>query len=609
MSKLQQDHWGDNPGTDDRLHFDFKPVYDVSPGNTIRFAALYNDATNNFYPNPTLTQFNTNSIPLFRSQLPSSFFTTGNQSSNGAGNFVDYRVNPFKNLILSAPSNFTVSEKLKFDTIPYYWYGFGSGGGTSAVRERAAGAVGNPALYWGNLRITGVNFGATAGLGDTVLLYNPSITETHRPGVINKFSYTEGNHKFVFGNWFEYANHRQTGPYIPLAADGGIQDVFAENGHFQLPAGARCQVWNPATQTAGATVACPGGPVQRRDQKTTTYSNAVFFGDTWKFAPGWSLDAGVKQVWVNRTVNNRLPGANPADGEINDTATLPTAGLGYKFDDANQVFTGYGASFRSAPNFTAIQSVRTDNGNVTPPSPIPAEEGHTFELGYRHNGKMVAASLTGFYGMYENFQQSTSILDPTGGTGNFTTTINIGGLVNYGVQAEVGTAPIMNFRPYVSAEYLQTELQDNKLLASTTAGRNDFLRTKGNSLPGASEYTFGLGLDYDDGKFFAVAEYKYVGPQFATFANDEELEAFGRLNMNVGYRFADFEALKKPEIKLNLFNVLNDRQLVGVNSITNNAKTATTVNGLTVNPSAPNYFLGQDFSFMVTLRAGLGGEK
>lgn len=87
--------------------------------------------------------------------------------------------------------------------------------------------------------------------------------------------------------------------------------------------------------------------------------------------------------------------------------------------------------------------------------------------------------------------------------------------------------------------------------------------------------------------------------------NDEEIDGYGRLNASIGYRFDDVGYMKAPEIKLSLFNVLNSNQLTGVYSEKNNAQATTGVNGNAIKASGtPTYYLGQDFSALVTLRAG-----
>ena len=606
-SNYNADHWGGNPGENDRQHLDFKLVADISPGNTVRFAAIYNQAENTFYPNPSKKQFDQYADYKYLSALPSTFFKTTSpidQSAGNAFNFYKYRVNPFRNLILSAPSNFTLAPNLKFDTVPYYWYGFGSGGSTSTLNESGG-------LFWGNIKITNVNYGGTGALTDKILYYNPSITQTFRPGVINKFTYVVGDHKIVAGHWFEYAYHRQTAPYIPLNADGTVQDNFAENNQFFLPTGATCNFFTP-TGGVGAVTGCPSGAVQRRDQLTVTTTNQIFLGDSWKATKDLSVDFGVKQLWVNRAVNNYMPGSNPAQNELNDTATLPVAAASYKLNDTSTIWGSFNTTFRTAPNFTLLQSFSNGSGAITSPNVPPPEKGFVYELGHRYQDSLFATSVTGFYGTFENYQQSTNVIDPTNPTGSPTSqTINAGSVINYGVDAEVGTRPIYNFRPYISGELLHTELQDNLRSDAvvTINGKKttviDFLPTKGKKLAGAPDYQFGLGLDYDNGHLFANANYKFLGGQQASLTNDEQMRAYGRLNLGFGYRFDDIGALKQPEIKINLYNVLNARQLTGVNSVVTNTLPTTGINGNLIGGNTANYYQGQDFSFLITLRAGL----
>jgi iron complex outermembrane recepter protein len=602
-SNLQKDNWA-GVGKDDREHIDFKVVWDISTGNTVRFSAIYNSAENNFYRNPTLAQFNTPGYkPAYLASLPTSFFNTTSpidQSANSAFDYYKYRINPFKNLILSAPSNFTISENLKFDTIPYYWYGYGNGGSTTTMSESG--------MFWGNLKITNVNYGGTSALSDKILYYNPSITETNRPGIIDKLTYTVGDHQIVAGHWFEYAMHRQTAPFVPLNADGSVQDGFAESNNLIIPSTAVCTYSNAVPgHAAGSSAVCPTGAMQRRDTDTTTMTNMFFIGDTWKATDRLTLIYGVRQIFADRTVDNLMPYATVSSDTLHDSATLPTVGARYKLDHDNTVFASFGTSFRTAPNYTLAQSFSSTSASVAPINVPPPEEGKTFEIGHRFQGSLFSTSVSGFLGLYDNFQQTTNIMDPSGGTSTFSVTRNVGGLMNYGIDAEIGTRPYHNFRPYVSGELLHTELLDNMPTTAKLAGVNiaDYLPSKGKELPGAPNYSAGVGIDYDDGHWFGNLGFKYIGAQYSTYVNDEKIPSFGRMDAAVGYRFPDVAGFKQPEIKLNFFNILNTRDLTGVNSYQLNAQDTIGVLGGTIAKSTPNYYMGQDFSFMLTLRTGL----
>jgi iron complex outermembrane receptor protein len=612
-SNLMKDNWA-GPGTDNRSHVDFKAKWGDND-NAVRFAAIYNYAVNGNYVAPKLSDFNTPGYnPAWNPTLASTFFNpqtkNGNsyidQSANGTANYYKYRINPFQNLILSAPSNFKVSENVKFDTVPYFWYGYGNGGSITSLSEQndQTSKTLPTAFYWGNMKVQNVDLGGLKGLNDKIAFYNPSITETYRPGVINKFTFNLGDHQLVAGNWFEFARHRQTAPYVPLTADGGVDDPFAGNNQFRLPATALC--YTPAS-TGANQVTCPTGPMQRRDQLTQTTTNAVFVGDTWKIDKSWTLDLGVKQLWVHREMDNYLPFAADPNQTLDDTATLPQAAISYKMDKENKVFASVGTTFRSAPNFTQISSYSATSGAYTPINPLPPERGTVFEVGHRYQGKLFSTSLSVFNGYFENFQQSTNVIDTrSGSTGTVSETVNVGRLVNYGINGEIGTRPMYNFRTYIGFELLQTRMLDN-MQAGGKLGNgniNDFLPTAGKQLPGAPNVSLGVGLDYDDGHWFANAQYKYIGAQFSTYMNDEVMQSFGRVDAGLGYRFSDVGYMKKPEIKLNLFNLTNARQLVGVNGLQTNAQTTTGTGGSSISGNAPTYYMGQGISGLVTFSTG-----
>lgn len=579
-SNLDKNHWT-GEGEDHRDHIDGKIVWDLSPGNSVSFSAIYNEARNNFYKTLKMSEFDAGQQPHYNNEPTSALDY----------NWYEYRVNPFKNLILSAPSSFTLNSNLKFDTIPYFWYGWGNGGGTATMNETSG-------TYWGRYKITGVDYNGDGDTNDKVLYYNPSNTLTHRPGVINKFTYEANDHKLVFGNWFEYAHHRQTGPYEALNADGTINDYFADSNNFTLPATATCTL-------SGAPVACPEGAMQKRDQLTTTYTNMIFVGDSWKATDALTLDFGVKQVWIDRTVENYMPGDPDPKKSLYDTATLPTLGARYELDKENKLFASYSTSFRSSQNYGLVEQYNASYGTITPAMLPDQERGKTVEIGHRFQGDWFATSISGFLGHYRDFQLYTTIPDPANPAGStIRETVNVGDLVNYGINFEIGTRPINNFRPYVSAELLRTEMLDNLIAGKTAGGAAEYLPTKGNALPGAPAFSMAIGLDYDNGHLFGNLAYKHTGEQYATYMNDEKMDAYGRLNATLGYRFDDVGYVKKPEIQLNLSNLLDSRDLTGVSGITNAASTTAGVNGTNISGSAPTYYVGQGFSAMLTLKAG-----
>lgn len=587
-SRLDRDHWY-GPGKDERQHIDFKGVWDIDKDDTIRISAMYNNALNTFYNAVTKNEFNANKWPAGVANLiPFD------------SNYVEYKVNPFRNVILSAPSNFKLTNNLRFDTTPYYWYGYGNGGGISSLSESG--------FYAGNVKISNMDLNGDGDTSDKVKFYTPSVTETNRPGVVNKFTYTYGDHQIVAGNWFEWASHRQTGPLEALASNGSLPDPFAngDSGIYypQLGPTTTCTIASKAgsgsNSAAGTVVDCPTD-IQKRNVLTRSITNMLFLGDTWKPYNWLTFDFGVKHTIINRDTYDYLADAKPYHGSLNDEVTLPTGAVKVQLDRSNQVFGSVTTTFRSAPNYTAYPDYSL-SGSYTPVGDVKPERGVAYEIGHRYQGQLFATSVSAFLGEYQDFQQSTRIYDADTQQA-YSVTRNVGRLQNYGIDAEFGTRPFYHFRPYVSGELMRAEMLDN---IATVDGSNQatFLPTAGKQLPGAPNYSVGLGLDYDDGHVFGNLAYKYTGAQYATLVNDERMDAFGRLNVSVGYRFSDIGYMKQPQIKLDLFNVTNANQLTGIYSSTNNAQSFKDSAGNTIAGSAPTYYLGQSFSALLTFRSG-----
>lgn len=589
-SHYHANHWV-GPGSDNRNHVDFKGVWEPGQGNRLSLSVLYNDALNNFYANPTKGSYGIlgDKSAGYNDTLPSSYFVppagsppaAWDRSANQAGNYYKWRINPFRNLIASAPSSFTINDRLTYDAIPYFWYGYGSGGGTASPTERA--------FYYGRFNVGGADWNNNGVITnrDRGVYYNPSITETLRPGLINKLTFQFENHKLTVGYWFEYANHRQTGPYAFLGADGSVVDPFLDSGAISLPG---------------------VGTLQRRDQLTQTVTNMGFVGDEWSLLDDkLTIESGVKVASIHRSVYNYLPGVKPLV-TLSDLVALPQAGFRYKFWDEHQVYGSVGTSFKSAPNFTLADSVNSGTGAVTPANPVKPEQSVSLEIGHRYQSKLFATALS-LYGVhYDNRQVSTNAIFP-GATASQSTTINAGAVNIWGVSFEAGTRPIYNFRPYVSANYLQTRLLDNmSTTGSTPAGApvstiNDFLPTKGKHLPRAPMWTGAVGVDYDDDHILGNLAAKVVSRQYSTFTNDESIPAYARLDAMIGYRFDDIGFARRPELRVNFYNITNTQALTGPNFISANAQTTRGLYGNRIAGSAPNYYVGQGFSAIATFSA------
>ncbi|WP_159727258.1 TonB-dependent receptor [Methylosinus sp. Ce-a6] len=590
-SHYSENHWV-GPGANNRHNVEFKGVWEPGQGNRVSLSVIYNDALNNFYQNPTLGSYNVlgEKSAGFNSALPLSFFAppaasppaSWNRTANQAGLYYKLRINPFKNLIVSAPSTFAIDSNITYDAIPYFWYGYGNGGGTASATENN--------FFYGRFNVGAADYNGNGAViaNDRGLLYNPSVTETLRPGLINKLTFEFENHKLQLGYWFEYADHRQTAPYAFLNASGGVVDPYLDSGAISLPG---------------------VGTLQRRDQLTQTVTNMGFVGDNWSLLDDkLSIESGVKIASIHRSVYNFLPGVTPLVTQ-SDLVALPQAGFRYRFFDDHQIYASVGTSFKATSNFALADFASNSNGRITPFNRLAPEQSVTVEVGHRYQGKDFATALALYGARYVNRQVSTFAIFP-GSTASQSTTINSGAVELWGVSFEAGTRRIYNFRPYVSANYLQTRLLDD---LSTTAAAPvgagvpsvaDILPTKGKHLPRAPQWTGALGLDYDDDHLFGNFGFKVISRQYSTLTNDESIPAYGRLDAAIGYRFDDIAFGKRPELRVNFYNITSTHSLSGINGVQANALPTIGRYGRVIPTSAPTYYVGQGFSATATFSMG-----
>lgn len=589
-SHYENDHWR-GPGGDNRDHYDGKVVIDVREASKITISAIYNDAINNFYTNPTLANFNAFG-PTGARNNPDTIYNPGGTATNqntGTNGYFKTRINPFQNLVVSAPSTFALADNLTADITPYFWYGYGSGGGATAVSESGFN-------YGGNRISQDLNGNGT--VTDKINVYSPSITRTYRPGVISKLNYQLDNQKFVLGYWYEAAEHKQFGTYSALNADGSPQDAFAGSNTLIIAKGPFA-----------------GKQFQKRDTITNTRTNVIFAGDTINLLnDALIVDVGVKQAFISRHGSNYLPSGPfstiTANRNLNDSETLPVFGATYKLNQENAVFGGFSTSFRTPQNFSLFDSVSATNISATngfvPGGRQKPERAIHFEVGHRYQSDVINTAITGFYYHYQGRQFQTSVPDPTGGTSFISQNINAGNTSAYGVDFEVGTRKIGNFRPYASIELLHATLDGDIQTSGSLNGKTilDYLPTRGKLAPQAPDVTAFVGIDYDDGHLFGNVNVKYTGRQYSSFTNDESISGYARMNAGVGYRFSDLGPAKKPELRLNLYNIADQKSLTGAAGVNATAANITGRRGSTISGAAPTYYVGQGFAAIVTLSSG-----
>ena len=388
-SKSQVEKWRGQGGAD-RDHVDAKGEYDLGKGSRLSAGLLYNRAvTNNFR---TLTQAQLASEGYFAdfAVKPPAHLTPvagtpqDERTLAGGTAYYGYALNPFENYLVTGKANLQLNERTRLDIEPYFWYGYGTGGiqQTTVAESATSGS----ALHTGIGDING-----DSDTLDTVLVYRGSLTQTYRPGVNAKLSYTLDNHKILGGLWLERARHRQTQPASRVDNAANIADPWL-------------------TSDSALVHYNDGALYQGRNQLTISTGESVFVQDTIDLlASKLQVTPALSYRRIHRDYTNFAnSGANAGgDYQIDRTYSqaLPSLALNYQFSDRLQGFTSLSKNFKAPGNFEyqgAVRSVAYVNGvptNVVARlrnDPRP-ETSVNLDIGARYRGDNFKGSITAYY--------------------------------------------------------------------------------------------------------------------------------------------------------------------------------------------------------------------
>ncbi|MCP9308551.1 TonB-dependent receptor [Zymomonas mobilis] len=578
FSDTHEDLWR-GPGTEKKLHGEMKVVKEWGKDNKASLLVIGNNLDNINMPSVNMASWQKygkgimgGPVSGIANTVYSSVYT-GNTKANTT--YYKLHPNPFTNIYVSAPVHLNLGHKMTLTETPYFLYSNGNGGGAywQDMNKMSYGAQTMSGT------VDGQNYGQT-------LLYEPSITKTYRSGSTTKWTWTSGINRLMIGYWFEYSSQRQTAPYSLLNDDGSPRDKWGGGSNVILANGEKAEY---------------------RDNSTRTFIHTPFIGDTISLLNDkLTIDGGVKISIINRQGRNYLPDTSTGKN-INQTyrEVLPSGSIRYKINDEHQVFFSVATNYRIPMNTSLFDSgsyVAGTGYSNQAVKDLKPETSISEEFGWRYHGKLINTSLTYFHYDFHNRLFSQTVIDPNNPTSYYSRSINGGNQTTNGVDFEIGTRAIYNIRPYVSAEYIDARNRSN--LAASAAGVSAILPTKGKFAPQTPRYQVGFGLDYDNGHIFGNFSLKYVGSQYSTFMNDEQVPSYVRMNIGGGYRFKSWGGLKSPTIRFNLSNITNKHYLNYASGLQTNAQYAKALDGQMVKGSAPTYSIASPFSAMFSISSG-----
>ncbi len=547
------------------------------------------------------------------------------QEQGNDSNFWKLHPNPVDFGDLRGSSRFDLTHNVTLTIDPYLFYTLANGGGTTSLSESDKRLVGSgtaPACPGGG---HGVDLNGDGDCLDTVLVYSPSNTQTHRYGVNSSLIWDFDPHnRLQLAYSWDYGRHRQTGEMTPINQQTGSPDnVFG------------------GKQGYGADIDALDGVILRtRDRFSIAQLNQVALNYIGKFDDDkLHINIGVRDPHFQRQLNNfcylynggtqycdsisqsiiqsaynadaalaKAPGATatnltndlgvtvkygenglpnfrfPFKQTYNFTKILPNTGASYNFDDKNQIYITYDQSF-SAP--------KTDDLYVSGSENVQPETLDEYGAGYRYQSSDVMVSANLWYSYWRNhIISSVDPLDPT-----LSIDRNVGAVQLEGLDLEGAWHATDKLSFYASGTFMKSALQANYLVAVN--GVSVPLPVKGKELVLAPDQQFSIRAQYTSGPWSFGLQGKYEGKRYLDDINSVSIDGFTVVNLDTEYSFTVGGA--KSVLQFNVLNLFGANYFSRSNTASNFTPVVFTQGAYTAS-SGPFVYIGAPPTAYLTLK-------
>jgi iron complex outermembrane receptor protein len=275
----------------------------------------------------------------------------------------------------------------------------------------------------------------------------------------------------------------------------------------------------------------------RRDEDNVVSNLDPYLQAVWKFAPRWSLTAGVRRSTVRFSSSDHyVVGINGNDsGEVRYGATLPVAGLMYAWSPQMHVYAAIGRGFET-PTFNEL-AYRPD-GTAGLNFALRPSRSDNLELGIK--GRSPAGGPWRSEWSAALFQTSTrdELVTQTN-SGGRSTFQNAGATRRRGLELawSAALAPAWQFQ--LSQTWLDARYRDAFATCSATPCTvpTQFIPV-GNRIPGTAQSVSAAEIAWQPARGWrAGAEFRRSSRVYVNDTNSESAPAFTTLALHAGYVF------------------------------------------------------------------------
>jgi len=514
----------------------------------------WNSNRNAFLGRASLVQFNTNTIPTVTEQGASE------------------NINPSDTGNVRVLSSWDITPDITLTVDPSFQFVMANGGGAANWSE-------TDLQLRGNSGAAGLDLNNDGDTGDTVRLFRPNNTNTHRLGVTSSLIWKFADNQSVRAAYtYDRARHRQTGDVGYIKTDGSFdpESVFAGKSVYGF-----------------RPVRLPDGSIlQRRNRFSVALLNQVAVEYRGRFMEEkLLLNVGLRAPFFTRHLNNYcyqrdtfnaycttqtgtpVAGTNDGTGRplvtfpvsaLNTNASfrygqprsfdrkydevLPNVSVSYDFTPDLQVFASFAQTLSAPRTDDLYDQVLVDPG---------PEKASAFDLGARYQAGPFMAAAAVFYNQFSN--RIERVYDEPNG---IAFSANVGDVQLMGIDGQVGYKPLDNLSFYASASYITSEIQDD--IPGTSAG--PALPTKGKSLYETPEFQGSIRAQYEPVEFLSLGlQGKYVGARWTNLVNTEKFPSYMLVDFDVRFKLDTF-GLENTYIQGNVRNLFDENYLADITS-------------------------------------------
>ncbi|MBN2809503.1 MAG: TonB-dependent receptor [Deltaproteobacteria bacterium] len=239
---------------------------------------------------------------------------------------------------------------------------------------------------------------------------------------------------------------------------------------------------------------------------------------------------------------------------------LPSISLGCQASPDLDFYLNYGRNFMRPYAYVPLASIYSSNRAKFLAADLTLQDiydgwkletSDNFDLGCRWQQRWFSLAPTLFYARHHDLLFVA--YDERVGLNYHQ---NIGDATIYGAELECNLYATDNLMFYINPSYTRATFDDDLV----SGGQR--LATDGNDLPDTPRWLVKAGLIYKYKNLSIAPSLKYVDQRYGDIANQEKVDAYTVVNLNLGYKLQNFYFLREAGIDLEFSNLL-DKKYVG----------------------------------------------